>query len=170
MFYGRQSDCQSGPKKHAYHPVLSGYNVSYVSLNRALSDMVRLIFDPLHIAETTLKNCYYREPVMPEIIPAELLAQLDERKAELSERIARIKADIGRGLDADSKEQATQLENKEVLDALANEATDELAKVNAALQRIQNGTYGICTACGTAIDSRRLAVRPYSSKCISCAS
>jgi len=107
---------------------------------------------------------------MPEIIPAELLSQLDERKAELSERIARIKADIGRGLDADSKEQATQLENKEVLDALANEATDELAKVNAALQRIQNGTYGICTACGTAIDSRRLAVRPYSSKCISCAS
>jgi DnaK suppressor protein len=107
---------------------------------------------------------------MPEIIPAELQALLDERKAELSERIARIKADIGRGLDADSKEQATQLENKEVLDALANEATEELAKVNAALQRVQNGTYGICTACGTSIDSRRLAVRPYSSKCISCAS
>lgn len=107
---------------------------------------------------------------MPEIIPAELRAQLDERKAELSERIARIKADIGRGLDADSKEQATQLENKEVLDALANEATEELAKVNAALQRIEHGTYGICTGCGTAIDSRRLAVRPYSSKCITCAS
>jgi DnaK suppressor protein len=107
---------------------------------------------------------------MPEIIPVELRTQLDARKAELSERIARIKADIARGLDADSKEQATQLENTEVLDALANEATDELAKVNAALQRMQNGTYGTCTACGKIIDSRRLAVRPYSSKCIGCAS
>ena len=107
---------------------------------------------------------------MPEIVQAGLRAQLEQRKAELSERIARIKADIGRGLDADSKEQATQLENKEVLDALANEATEELAKVNTALQRIENNTYGICTACGEAIDSRRLAVRPYSSKCINCAS
>lgn len=107
---------------------------------------------------------------MPEIVPVELRTQLDERKAELSERIARIKADIARGLDPDSKEQATQLENQEVLDALANEATEELAKVNAALQRIQNGTYGICAACGKSIDSRRLAVRPYSSKCINCAS
>ena len=106
---------------------------------------------------------------MPEIVPVELRNQLEARKAELNQRIARIKADIARGLDADSKEQATQLENKEVLDALANEATDELAKVNAALQRMQNGTYGICTGCGKAIDSRRLAVRPYSSKCISCA-
>jgi RNA polymerase-binding protein DksA len=107
---------------------------------------------------------------MPELVQTELRARLEQRKAELSERIARIKADIGRGLDADSKEQATQLENKEVLDALANEATEELAKVNTALQRIENNTYGICTACGEAIDSRRLAVRPYSSKCINCAS
>jgi RNA polymerase-binding protein DksA len=107
---------------------------------------------------------------MTEIVLAELRAQLDQRKAELTERIGRIKADIARGLDADSKEQATQLENKEVLDALANEATDELAKVNSALQRMESGTYGVCTACGKPIDTRRLAVRPYSSKCISCAS
>lgn len=101
--------------------------------------------------------------------PVELRRQLEQRKAELSERIARIKADITGGLDPDSKEQATQLENKEVLDALANEATDELGKVNAALQRMDNGTYGICTVCGEVIDSRRLAVRPYSSRCINCA-
>jgi DnaK suppressor protein len=107
---------------------------------------------------------------MSDNVTMQLRSQLEQRKTELAERIAKIKADILGGLDADSKEQATQLENKEVLDALAIEATEELVKVNDALQRMVSGTYGICIACGEVIDSRRLAVRPYSSKCINCAS
>ena len=102
--------------------------------------------------------------------PVDLLVQLEQQKAELTERVNKIKADVIGGLEADSKEQAMQLENHEVLDALANEATDELAKINAALQRIENNTYGMCTGCGAEIDSRRLEARPYSSKCIVCAS
>jgi DnaK suppressor protein len=101
---------------------------------------------------------------------AEFRAQLKQHKAELTERVDKIKADVTGGLEADSKEQAVQLENHEVLDALANEATEELVKINAALQRMDSGTYGVCTACGTEIDNRRLKARPFSSKCIICAS
>ena len=101
---------------------------------------------------------------------AGLRAELEARRAELNERVDKIKADIGKGLEADSKEQAAQLENQEVLDALANEAVDELAKISAALKRLDDGTYGICTDCGSEIDSRRLAAQPYAGQCIVCAS
>ncbi|MGI9290312.1 MAG: TraR/DksA family transcriptional regulator [Gammaproteobacteria bacterium] len=101
---------------------------------------------------------------------AELRAELEQKKTELSIRVDKIKADIGRGLDADSKEQAAQLENQEVLDGLANEAVDEIAKISAALKRMDEGVYGLCTKCGAEIDRRRLDARPHSSCCIPCAS
>ena len=102
--------------------------------------------------------------------PKELREQLEQKRAELNERVNKIKADITGGLDPDSKEQAAQLENAEVLDALANEGVEELGKISSALQRMDEGTYGLCTNCGENIDNRRLDVRPFSSKCISCAS
>ena len=102
--------------------------------------------------------------------PKELREQLEQERAELTERVNKIKATIAGGLDPDSKEQAAQLENAEVLDALANEGVEELGKISSALQRMDEGTYGICTNCGENIDNRRLDVRPFSSKCISCAS
>jgi DnaK suppressor protein len=102
--------------------------------------------------------------------PKELREQLEQKRTELNERVDKIKADITGGLDPDSKEQAAQLENAEVLDALANEGVQELGKISDALQRMDEGTYGVCTNCGENIDNRRLDVRPFSSKCISCAS
>ncbi len=102
--------------------------------------------------------------------PIDLRVQLQQLKAELTERIDKIKADISKGLEADFAEQATQLENQEVLDALANEATAELSQIDAALQRLDDGTYGICTECGQSIANGRLEARPYVSACITCAS
>lgn len=102
--------------------------------------------------------------------PAGLRDRLLQQKAELNTRVDKIKADIGRGLDADSKEQAGQLENKDVLDALANEANEEIAEINAALRRLDEGNYGICSGCGDGIDQRRLAALPYATECIKCAS
>lgn len=99
----------------------------------------------------------------------EIRAQLEQKKAELHERVAKIKADITGGLEADSKEQAAQLENQEVLDALANDGVQEISKITAALRRMDEGTFGICTECGGAIGEGRLKVRPFSSKCIDCA-
>ena len=103
-------------------------------------------------------------------------AWLDERKSDLiarrgefAERINRIKKDIGRGLAADSKEQVIQLENQEVLDALGNEAAEELRRIESALQKIETDEYGVCDACGEQIDPRRLEVRPYAIHCIACA-
>jgi RNA polymerase-binding transcription factor DksA len=52
--------------------------------------------------------------------------------------------------------------------ALARNSGILLREVNAAIQRLDAGTYGICVRCGRAISQRRLAVLPYASLCIEC--
>jgi RNA polymerase-binding protein DksA len=94
---------------------------------------------------------------------------LQAKKEELTIRLDRIHANLRRGYEADSKERAKQLEDNEVVDALGNEARVELAKISAALQRLDKGDYGLCVECGLEIESGRLEVYPYADECIECA-
>ena len=94
----------------------------------------------------------------------EVRARLLQQKAELAERVSKIKADVTGGLEADSKEQAAQLENQEVLDALANEATAELELISAALLRLDEGTYGICVVSEKPIPKERLRAIPWAAE------
>ena len=41
-------------------------------------------------------------------------------------------------------------------------------KIQQALERIANGTFGICEACGEDISEQRLSVRPVTTLCIKC--
>ncbi len=43
-----------------------------------------------------------------------------------------------------------------------------LAKIDEAIEKIDNGTYGICEACGEEINLRRLEARPVTTMCIEC--
>ena len=43
-------------------------------------------------------------------------------------------------------------------------------KINAALERIDDGTYGICDMCGEDISIPRLKARPVTTQCIQCKS
>ena len=94
---------------------------------------------------------------------------LEAKKEELTVRLERIHANLRRGSDADSKERAKQFEDNEVVDALGNEAREELAKISAAMQRLDSGEYGLCVECGLAIEPGRLKVYPYADECIECA-
>jgi len=62
---------------------------------------------------------------------------LNQRKAELEQRIAAIKRDYAEGLSADSSEQAIELENAEVLAEIQRLAVNELADINQELRRLQ---------------------------------
>ena len=99
----------------------------------------------------------------------ELRAELEAKKQELEARLERITANVRRGYHPDSKERAKELEDSEVVDALGNEARAEIAKISAALQRIDAGDYGACTECGNPISEKRLSVYPYANECIDCA-
>jgi len=98
-----------------------------------------------------------------------LRVRLETKKAELTARLERITANLRRGYEADSKERAKQLEDSEVVDALGNEAREEIAKITAALKRIESGEFGICVECGATINPDRLAAYPYAEECIDCA-
>ena len=95
---------------------------------------------------------------------------LKQQKSELQQRLARINENHRRPLETDSKERAMQLENSEVVDALGNEAREELEQIAAALMRIENGEFGFCTSCRDAINEQRLQAFPQADKCIECAS
>ncbi|MGI9271964.1 MAG: TraR/DksA family transcriptional regulator [Woeseiaceae bacterium] len=98
-----------------------------------------------------------------------LRTQLESKKAELTARLERITANLRRGYDADSKERAKEMEDSEVVDALGNEAREEIAKISAALRRFDAGEFGSCVECGAEIDPGRLAAYPYADECIECA-
>jgi len=106
---------------------------------------------------------------MPAAKDEGLREALKSKKEELTIRLDRIHANLRRGSDADSKERAKEFEDNEVVDALGNEAREELAKVSAAMQRLDSGDYGSCVECGMEIEPGRLEVYPYADECIECA-
>jgi DnaK suppressor protein len=92
-----------------------------------------------------------------------------KNKAELEKRVNTIHSHARDPLEADSGEQAAQLGNVAVVAALEKEAVQELTDIRNALQRLESGSYGICTGCGGNISSERLQARPASAECLDCA-
>jgi RNA polymerase-binding protein DksA len=51
---------------------------------------------------------------------------------------------------------------------LASHGREILMQINDALMRIENGTYGMCEACGQAINAERLSALPHTAMCLDC--
>ena len=100
---------------------------------------------------------------------ARIRDQLIAKQSELARRLERLKENLTGGRSADSQEQAQELENAEVVDALGNEARSEISKIAKALDQIKNRTYGICADCGETIPMARLEAYPFADRCIRCA-
>jgi RNA polymerase-binding transcription factor DksA len=102
----------------------------------------------------------------------EVIERLRERRGVLGKRLRQVQGDRRREsapLSADFAEQAVERENDDVLDALDERERDELALIDRALARVDAGCFGICDACGSDIDPRRLETLPETSHCIHCA-
>ncbi|MEY8216378.1 MAG: TraR/DksA C4-type zinc finger protein [Colwellia sp.] len=99
----------------------------------------------------------------------QLKIKFTQRIVELQQRIGAIHQDFADGRDADWSEQAGERENEEVLNALESEAKVEIQHLSNAITRMENGTYGVCQACGEDIAQQRLQVQPAAEKCIQCA-
>lgn len=98
--------------------------------------------------------------------------ELTERKAMLEARADKTERDASHRdepLSADFAEQAVERENDDVLRAIAAESIHEVEQINAALARIDAGSYGECSECGDEIGEQRLSAVPYSSLCLKCA-
>jgi RNA polymerase-binding protein DksA len=63
---------------------------------------------------------------------------------------------------------ATVTYDRELDYTLEENSEHMLADIDAALQRIEDGTYGKCTNCGKEIPAERLEARPWATLCIDC--
>ena len=64
---------------------------------------------------------------------------------------------------------ATETYDRELDYTLEENSEHVLTEIDAALKRIEDGTYGTCTNCGKQISEERLEARPWATLCIDCA-
>lgn len=95
--------------------------------------------------------------------------RLRARLGELQKRTTKIQGDLRRTPHSDSEERAQEMENDEVLEHLGRGGLEEIEAIEAALGRIEAGTYGQCAKCGETIPTRRLEAVPFARTCIACA-
>jgi len=103
---------------------------------------------------------------------------LIEQKNKLEEDLARISkpnskegdyetaySDIGDDMDENASEVEEYADNI----AIENNLEEQLKDVNNALEKIKNGTYGVCEICGADIAIERLEANPAAKRCMQCA-
>lgn len=97
----------------------------------------------------------------------QMLTELDAATTTL------VNEGAGEGSELSTQDQhpadtASELSDNDRENAMLEAADDQRVQVRAALARIEDGTYGTCVDCGTAISEPRLQVRPEAARCIDC--
>ena len=95
---------------------------------------------------------------------AALLSQIAEQRGGVVSRADVAAEHFGRPEDS-SAQLATE---RELEFAMGERETAELGAIDAALARIEAGTYGDCTDCGVHIPAARLHATPEAPRCIPC--
>mgnify|MGYP000123796139 CR=1 FL=1 len=95
---------------------------------------------------------------------------LKEREQIVGEVMQTYKSsqEVGQDGIQDIGDEASNIYNKQILMSLNESERLRLQEVDEALDRIENGTYGICEECGGPISLKRLEVRPVAKYCVPC--
>lgn len=96
-------------------------------------------------------------------------ARLRRRLDELTNRLSGVEAELDQPQDADFEERASERESDEVLEGLGHAGLAEMRMIQAALERVADGTFGTCVACGEPISEERLEAVPHAARCRNCA-
>jgi len=101
-----------------------------------------------------------------------LLFRLQGLQADVhAARMAQQAAGQAGGHDViDRKDEATRSHSAQIDDAQAQRDLDELRLTEAALQRLDHGSYGDCADCGEPIALQRLLAQPAAQRCAACQS
>ncbi len=93
-----------------------------------------------------------------------LLAKRSELLAEMGSKIPPL-SELGRLADDD---QAQVAHDQFVSLEVQRRCYRTLKEIDAALDRLVTGDYGVCLNCGEAINPRRLAAIPWAAHCVRC--
>ena len=105
-------------------------------------------------------------------------ALLEAERRVVLDRLSRLRGDF-QGMVAASKdsnaddehdpEGATIAFERSQVDSLVRQAEQRLVEIDAALDRLAGGCYGVCERCGRRIPDERLQARPTARTCVTCA-
>ncbi len=116
------------------------------------------------LAANTLKR--FRNQLEEEQVRLERMIEEHERELEEARQT---ETSAERSPDPGSAEAGSMNFEYEKELSLGQNTVDLLRKVERALARVADKTYGICESCGNPIPVARLEVLPYATECVSCA-
>jgi RNA polymerase-binding protein DksA len=106
----------------------------------------------------------------------ELRTRLESERGELADQLTTIEdqafaatqSDISGdvGVDDESADAGTATFEREKELSIEQNVRDLIQKIDRALKRIDDGTYGICEVCGKPIEKARIKALPYVDLCI----
>jgi RNA polymerase-binding protein DksA len=107
---------------------------------------------------------------------ADLRIRLEEERVQLDTQLTTIETDSFAstqsesagdvGLDDEPADAGTATFEREKDLSIENNVRDLLHKIDRALKRMDEGTYGICDVCGKPIEKARVKALPYVDLCI----
>jgi len=103
----------------------------------------------------------------------ELKRMLEERRHELltsvQGKIRDVRAEGNKERDVLDQGESSEVDIQEDIEfALIQMKSETLAKIDAALRRLEEGTYGDCFECGEEIAEARLRALPFAVRCKDC--
>lgn len=104
--------------------------------------------------------------VRKELVDEEQRLRLEHERAEVA--LADLIRDGGDGAGDDQADAGAKTFEREHEMSLANNTADALEQVERALARIDDGSYGVCESCGSAIGKHRLQAFPRATLCRAC--
>ena len=99
------------------------------------------------------------------------IEQLEAKRRELLEMMNRDRTAAGEGSDegtADFADRANNAYSRELNFSLSQGDRQVLQQVEDALERVEKGTYGVCSNCAQEIPQPRLDAVPWAPTCIDC--
>jgi RNA polymerase-binding protein DksA len=107
---------------------------------------------------------------------ADLRIRLEEERVQLDTQLTTIETDSFAstqsdssgdvGLDDEPADAGTATFEREKDLSIENNVRDLLHKIDRALKRMDDGTYGVCDVCGKPIEKARVKALPYVDLCI----
>jgi DnaK suppressor protein len=95
---------------------------------------------------------------------------LEARRREIQDKLRSLRETLPDELTnvRDTEEQSVHDFVQDVELALMEMKSETLKKIDEALQRLEEGSYGTCAECGTEISEARLRALPFAVLCIGC--
>ena len=93
---------------------------------------------------------------------------LEQERERIRLKLANFYETLRSTIDQDIEDAASELEEQEHARALVRELEEQLSSLDLALEKVEQGTYGICERCGQPIDPARLEAVPETILCLPC--